>query len=73
VEAAARVTAGEDVLGNAQVGEDGRLLVHRDDAELERRLRVPVHLTRRRSTAAVVRLDDAGDDFTSVDFSRRSR
>ena len=37
---AAEVAAGEDVLGDRQILEDRRLLVHRDDAEPVRGLRV---------------------------------
>ena len=49
----AEVAAGEDVLGDGQVLEDRRLLVHRDDAEPMRGLRVadPPRLARRSTSS----------------------
>jgi hypothetical protein len=64
VEATARLAAREDVLRHRQIGEDGRLLVHRDDPESVRivraadslRLALEEHL-------AIVRMDDPGQDL----------
>src|SRR5262245_60132150 len=59
-----QMPAGEDVLGDGQVGEDRRLLVHRDDPETVCCLRVadvdevPVD-----ANLALVGLDDPGEDL----------
>src|SRR5207249_7596132 len=60
----AGVSAGEDVLGHGQVLEHGRLLVHRDDAQPARRLRIsdPLRLTADQQPT-LVGVDDAGEDL----------
>ena len=64
VKRAARLPAGEHVLGHGQIGKDRRLLVHGDDPEPVRGLRVadPLRLAVDQE-AALLRLDHAREDL----------